>query len=77
MGYRLDRLLNVDDNNINRCQVEISETLIYRIDDGGYLPKNPTYEAKHPMPTDLTGWDNDALLVDSPPAPLCGLNPKR
>jgi hypothetical protein len=48
--------------------VEISETFTYRIDDGGYLPQNPTYEARHLMPTDLTGWDNDALVDGSPPS---------
>jgi hypothetical protein len=48
--------------------VEISETLTYRIDDGGYLPQNPTYEANHPMPTDLSGWDNDALVDGSSPS---------
>jgi hypothetical protein len=48
--------------------VEISETLTYRINDGVYLPKNPTYEAQHPMPTDLTGWDNNALVDGSPPS---------
>jgi hypothetical protein len=49
-------------------KVEISETLTYRIDDGGYVPQNPTYEANHPMPSDLTGWDNDVLAVGSPPS---------
>jgi hypothetical protein len=48
--------------------VEISETLIYRIDNGGCLPQNPKYEANHLMPTDLTGWDNDALVAGSPPS---------
>jgi hypothetical protein len=48
--------------------VEISEMLTYRIYDGGYLPQNHTYEAQHPMPTDLTRWDNDALIDDIPPS---------
>jgi hypothetical protein len=48
--------------------VEISETLTFRIDDGGYSPRKPTYEAKNPMPADLTGWNNDDLLVGSPPS---------
>jgi hypothetical protein len=58
--------------------VEISETLTYRIDDGSYIPKSPTYEAQHPMPNDLTGWDKDALLDGSPPPTLpCARNSKR
>jgi hypothetical protein len=57
--------------------VEISEILTYRIDDGVYLPKHPTYEAQHPMPTDLTGWDNDALSSTAAhSAPLCAQNSK-
>jgi hypothetical protein len=36
-------------------KVEISETVSYRIDNGSYVPKGPTYEAQHPMPEDLTG----------------------
>jgi hypothetical protein len=59
-------------------KVEISETLTYMIDDGSYVPKSPTYEAQHPMPKDLTGWDKDALLNGSPPnTPTCAQNSKR
>jgi hypothetical protein len=47
--------------------VEASEMLTYRIDDGSYVPKDPTYEAQHPMPIDLMGWDKDALVDVSPP----------
>jgi hypothetical protein len=38
-------------------KVEISETITFRIDDGSYVPKGPSYEAQHPMPEDSHGWE--------------------
>jgi hypothetical protein len=48
-------------------KVEISETVTFRIDDGSYVPKGPSYEAQHPIPEDSTSWEKEALLDGSPP----------